>query len=151
MISKKMYSGVVKVCILALLFSLVAVSPSSAGTYLFSDEIQQGALFNSLIGPVDIDVGPDGKMFIVENLVGGRILQLDEYGDYFWVCKFPSGFIPLAVSADETGNFYYVTKWNGINSEVVKYPADKTCGFPAKTLARLEVTELYQLLPGQIS
>ncbi len=134
MISKKTYSGVVTLCILALLFSITAVSSAWAGTYLFSDEIQTGSIFNSLIGPVDIDVGPDGKIFIVENAVGGRIIQLDEYGKFFWSCKFPSGFIPLAVSADHTGNFYYVTKWNGTNSEVVKYPANKTCGFPAKTL-----------------
>ena len=131
---KKMYSGVVKICILALLLSLAAVSPSLAETYLFSDEIQTGPLFNSLIGPVDIDVGPDGKMFIVENTVGGRVIQLDEFGKLFWQCKFAFGFIPLAVSADNTGNFYYVTKYNGTNSEVVKYPANRTCNLPEDIL-----------------
>lgn len=126
MISKKISLGVVTLCILALVFSLAAASSAWAGTYLFSKEITGGPIFNSLAGPVDIDVGPDGKMFIADE-ANGRVVMLTEFGTFFWQCKFPNNFLTLAISADHTGDFYYVTKWNGFESEVVKMPAARSC------------------------
>lgn len=139
MISHRNAIVVAVMVVLILMSSFVSSGAALAETYSLIRDISVLPIIGPINGPIDVDIGPDGSIFIVENIAGGKIIELDSSGKYINACKVLSLIVkefPLAVSADNTGNYYYVSIYNGTEdqTEVNKYAADGTCGFPVYSL-----------------
>lgn len=88
--------------------SLCLATWAGAESYVFSREIKSGS-FGSLAAPMDVSVGPDGKVYIADSS-NFSVLVLDEYGNPVPPFPFsPSGFQPNYVSVSPNGNLFYVT------------------------------------------
>jgi sugar lactone lactonase YvrE len=127
MIEKRFSGATIIACILLCVLSLAASGMVWADSYSFSKQIQRGLAFGVLTGPLDVDVRPDGKMFVADQS-NRRVLHFDEYGKFVWGCLFPPGTVPIAISVDHSGHFYYVSRFKGVfGYDVLKMPASNSC------------------------